>query len=56
MQHAAVVLKEYLAERGHQFATVTPELHRIPPNSLEVIFKVDEGPKVKVGEINPDRQ
>ena len=53
VQHAAVVLKEYLAERGHQFATVTPELHRIPPNSLEVIFKVDEGPKVKVGEIKP---
>ena len=53
VQHAAVVLKEYLAERGRQFATVTPELHRIPPNSLEVIFKVDEGPKVKVGDITP---
>ena len=53
VQHAAVVLKEYEAERGHQFATVTPDLHRIPPNSLEVIFKVDEGPKVKVGEIKP---
>jgi outer membrane protein insertion porin family len=51
INHAAVVLKELIAERGHQFATVTPELRRIPPASLEVIFVVDEGPKVKVGTI-----
>ncbi len=54
VQRAAVVIKEYLSERGRQFATVTPELHRIPPNSLEVVFRVDEGPKVKVGEIKPE--
>ena len=53
VQRAAVVLKEYLSERGRQFATVTPVLHRIPPNSLELIFKVDEGPKVQVGKIQP---
>ncbi|MGI8990868.1 MAG: outer membrane protein assembly factor BamA, partial [Bryobacteraceae bacterium] len=52
IQRAAVVLKELLAERGHQFATVEPEIHRIPPSSLEVIFNVNEGAKVKVGEIN----
>lgn len=52
VQRAANVLKEYLAERGRQFATVTPELRQIPPSSLEVNFKVEEGPKVKVGEIN----
>jgi outer membrane protein insertion porin family len=51
INHAAVVLKELLSERGHQFATVNPELRRIPPASLEVIFQVDEGPKVKVGTI-----
>src|ERR1019366_9388619 len=49
--HAAVVLKELVAEHGHQFATVTPELRRIPPSSLEVIFAVVEGPKIKVGQI-----
>jgi outer membrane protein insertion porin family len=53
VQHAAVVIKEYLSERGRQFATVTPELHRIPPNSLEVVFRIDEGAKVKVGHIEP---
>jgi outer membrane protein insertion porin family len=51
VNHAAVVLKELLAEHGHQFAMVTPELRRIPPSSLEVVFNVVEGPKIKVGEI-----
>jgi outer membrane protein insertion porin family len=51
IQRAKNVLQEYLAERGRQFATVDPELHQVPPSSLEVIFKVNEGPKVKVGEI-----
>ena len=51
VNHAAVVLKDLLGERGHQFATVDPQLRRIPPSSLEIIFKVTEGPKVKVGEI-----
>ncbi len=51
VNHAAVVLKELLAEHGRQFATVTPELRRIPPSSLEVVFTVVEGPKIKVGDI-----
>jgi outer membrane protein insertion porin family len=54
VQRAKVVLQEYLAERGRQFATVEPEIHQVPPSSLEVVFKVDEGPKVKVGEITFD--
>jgi outer membrane protein insertion porin family len=51
VQRAKNVLEEYLSERGRQFATVEPEIHQVPPASLEVIFKVNEGPKVKVGEI-----
>ncbi|MEZ5402949.1 MAG: outer membrane protein assembly factor BamA [Bryobacteraceae bacterium] len=51
VQRAAVVLKEYLSERGRQFATVEPDIRQIPPSSLEVTFKVREGPKVKVGKI-----
>lgn len=51
IQRAVVVLKDYLAERGRQFATVTPEIQQIPPSSLAITFKVDEGPKVKVGKI-----
>jgi outer membrane protein insertion porin family len=52
VQHATVVLKEYLAERGRQYATVEPQISQIPPSSLKVTFNVKEGPKVKVGEIN----
>ena len=52
VQRARNVLQEYLAERGRQFATVEPELRQVPPSSLEVIFKVNEGPKVKVGTIS----
>ncbi len=51
VQRAAVVLKEYLSERGRQFATVEPQVVQIPPSSLEVKFMVKEGPKVKVGDI-----
>ncbi len=52
VQRAVTVLRDFLAERGRQFATVTPEVRRIPPSSLEITFKVNEGPKVKVGRID----
>ena len=52
VQRAQVVLQDYLAERGRQFATVTPELQPFPPSSLNIVFKVDEGPKVRVGKID----
>jgi outer membrane protein insertion porin family len=52
VQRARVVLQEFLAERGRQFATVTPELRQIPPSSVELLFNVNEGPKVKVGLIS----
>jgi outer membrane protein insertion porin family len=51
VQHASVVLKEFLAERGRQYATVEPQIEQIPPSSLKVSFVVNEGPKVKVGHI-----
>src|SRR5579885_3084226 len=52
VQRARNVLLEYLAERGRQFATVEPIINQVPPSSLEITFKVDEGPKVKVHEID----
>ena len=56
VQRAAVVLKEFLAERGRQYATVDPQIEQIPPSSLKVTFNVNEGPKVKVGDITDHRQ
>jgi outer membrane protein insertion porin family len=52
IQRAAVVLKEFLAERGRQYATVEAVVEQIPPSSLKVSFNVNEGPKVKVGDID----
>jgi outer membrane protein insertion porin family len=52
VQRARTVLQEFLSERGRQYAVVIPELRQIPPSSIELVFKVTEGPKVKVGNIN----
>jgi outer membrane protein insertion porin family len=51
VQRATNVLKEYLAERGRQYAMVTPEIRQIPPSSVELTFMINEGAKVKVGKI-----
>ncbi len=52
VQRAVVALKDFLAERGRQYATVEPQIEQIPPSSLKVTFAVNEGPKVKVGDID----
>ena len=52
VQRAAVVLRELLGERGRQYAKVEPQVSQIPPSSVEVVFNVEEGPKVKVGKLN----
>ena len=52
VQRAKNVLQEYEAERGRQYAKVTPEIRQVPPSSVEINFKIDEGPKVKVGDID----
>jgi outer membrane protein insertion porin family len=51
VKKAEVVLKQLLAEHGHQFATIRTEVRPIPPASVGVTFVVREGPKVKVGRI-----
>lgn len=52
LSRAVNVLEELLAERGRQFARVTADIEQLPPSSLAITLKVDEGPKVKVGKIN----
>jgi outer membrane protein insertion porin family len=52
IKKAEVVLKELLGEHGRQFAKVTPQYERIASsNAVILVFKVEEGPKVKVGHI-----
>ena len=52
IKKAEVVLKELLGEHGRQFAKVTPQFERIAAsNAVILVFKIEEGPKVKVGQI-----
>jgi outer membrane protein insertion porin family len=51
IKRAEVVLKELLAEHGHQFATIKTEIKTIPPAAVTLTFIVKEGPTVKVGKI-----
>ena len=51
VQRAKVVIQDLLAEHGHLSASVDPQIRRVPPSSLEITFKINEGPKVKVGNI-----
>jgi outer membrane protein insertion porin family len=51
IKRAETVLKDILAEHGHQFATIKTEVKTIPPASVQVDFNIKEGPTVKVGQI-----
>ena len=52
IKKAEVALKELLGEHGRQFAKVTPQYERIASsNAVILVFKIEEGPKVKVGKI-----
>src|ERR1019366_739388 len=52
VKRAETVLKDILAEHGHQFATIKTDVKTIPPASVQVNFNIKEGPTVKVGEIH----
>ena len=51
VKRAEVLIKELLAEHGHQFATIKTEVRQIPPAAVGISFAINEGPKVKVGKI-----
>lgn len=51
IKRAETVLKELLAEHGHQFATIKTDVKTIPPASVQINFSIKEGPVVKVGNI-----
>ncbi|MGA3264139.1 MAG: outer membrane protein assembly factor BamA [Terracidiphilus sp.] len=48
---ATTVLKNILSEHGHQFAVIKLDIKDIPPASVQVNFRIKEGPTVKVGKI-----
>ncbi len=54
IKRAETVIKGMLAEKGRQKATVTESVEQIPPNAVAITFNIDEGPKIKIEEINLD--
>src|SRR5262245_28394001 len=52
IKKAETVIKMMLAEKGHQDATIEATTEDIPPNSVAVTFKVNEGPKVRIEKIS----
>ncbi len=52
VKKAEVVIRELLADHGHQFATVKETRENVAAtNSVILTFNIDEGAKVKVGKI-----
>src|SRR5581483_5166473 len=52
IKKAEVVIKDLLGEHGRQFAKVNAQYERIASsNAVILVFKIVEGPKVKVGKI-----
>jgi outer membrane protein insertion porin family len=47
------VVLDMLAEKGYQFASVTPEIKALPggPKLVNLTFTVDEGPQVKIRDV-----
>ena len=52
IRKAENVIKTILAEKGHEDATVKAVTEDVPPNAVAVTFKVDEGPRIRIQQIN----
>ena len=50
------IVRDLMAEKGYEFAEVTPTVEALPagPKLVKVVFDVKEGPQVKVRNINFD--
>jgi outer membrane protein insertion porin family len=51
IQKAKKTIKELLEEKGLQAARIDTDLVRKGKNEVELIFRIDEGPKLRVGEV-----
>src|SRR6185369_3510514 len=51
IKKAETIIKLMLAEKGHQDATIEATTEDVPPNSIALTFKVNEGPKVRIESI-----
>lgn len=52
IRRAESIILGLLGEQGRQSATVEVEQYEMPPNGVGIVFFIEEGPKVKVEEID----
>ena len=54
VKRVAGIVKDLMAEKGYEFAEVTPSVEPLPagPKTVKVVFDIKEGPQVKVRTIN----
>ncbi len=52
VRKAETIIKMMLAEKGHQDATIETTTEDVPPSSIALTFKVNEGPKVRIQKID----
>jgi outer membrane protein insertion porin family len=52
VKQAITVIRNLLAEKGRQQAKVDVMVENMPPNAVAVTFNIEEGPKVKIEDID----
>src|SRR5262245_14999328 len=52
VKRAETVIREMLAEKGRQNATIDVSKAEVPPNGVNLTFNISEGPKVKIEKVN----
>lgn len=46
------MIRSYYGSRGHADATVVPDLRDVSPGVAQVVYRITEGPRYKVGKVN----
>ncbi len=56
MRRVKSIIQDFMSEKGYQFAEVTSKVEALPagPKLVKVIFDVQEGPKVRIREVDFD--
>ena len=44
-------IRRLYVEKGYAYAKITPEVHKVSPSSVELVFQIEERAKVKVSDI-----
>lgn len=56
MRRVKSIIQDFMSEKGYQFAEITSKVEALPggPKLVKVVFDVQEGPKVRIREVDFD--